>query len=112
MVKQEKEGDGWVGCGEGGKLTMQRLKERDAVLNGLAANNFSKKNLLGKLNFQNKRCANEKYIIFWAILTSLYHIYFYGTFVIFSSIQGSEQEFGKSYWMNDVWQLLGKADSR
>ena len=112
MVKQEKEGDGWVGCGVGGKLTMQRLKERDAVLNGLAANNFSKKNLLGKLNFQNKRCKSEKYTIFWAVVMGLYQIYFYGTFVIFSSIQGSNKEFGKNYWMNSAWQLLGEADTR
>lgn len=112
MVKQEGEGDGWLGCGEGGRLTMHRLRERDALLNGLAANNLSKQNILGKLNFQNKRETVEKYVIVWAIAMAFYHIYFHGTFVIFSSIIGSDQKFGKDHWMNHAWQLLGKADTR
>ena len=112
MVKQEKEGDSWLGCGEGGRLTMQRLRERDALLNGLAANNLSKQNVLGKLNFQNKRCTSEKYVIFWAIVMALYHIYFCGTFVIFSRILNTNQGYGKTFWMNSAWQVLGKADIR
>ena len=101
-----------MGCGEGGRLTMQRLRERDALLNGLASNNLSKQNVLGKLNFQNKRCTSEKYVIFWAIVMSMYHIYFYGTFVIFSAVLDTDQEYGKTFWMNSAWQVLGQADTR
>lgn len=112
MVKQEGDGDSWLGCGDGGRLTMQRLRERDALLNGLAANNFSKQNILGKLNFQNKRDKNEKYVIFWSVIMALFQIYYDGTFVIFSSILDSDERYGRAFWMNTVWQQLGKADSR
>ena len=112
MVKQEGEGDDWLGCGEGGGLTMQRLRERDALLNGLAANNLSKQNVLGKLNFQNKRCVSEKYVICWAIVMAMYLIYFRGTFVIFSAILDSQQDIGRKFWMNNAWLVLGRADTR
>ena len=58
---------------------MQRLRERDALLEGLAANRFSKQNVLGKLNFHNKRPAYESRVMVWSFLAGLYHIYFKGT---------------------------------
>ena len=113
MVRQEKEGESWLGSGEvGGRLTMQRLRERDALLNGLSSKKSSKQNVLGKLNFQNKRSKSEKYVISWAIIMSMYHIYFHGTFVIFSGVLNTDQEYGKTFWMNNAWQVLGHADSR
>jgi hypothetical protein len=115
MVEKEFEGDGWLGSGEGGSLTMQRLRERDAFLSGLAANNLAKKNILGKLNFQNKRSASEKYVILWAMIMSFYHIYFCGTFVIFSSVIGRKgfgEGLGKGSWIFSAWQSLGRADKR
>ena len=36
LVQEEIEGDGWVGGGDGNRLTMQRLRERDALLEGLS----------------------------------------------------------------------------
>lgn len=112
MVKQEGEGDSWLGSGEGGHLTIQRLRERDAVLNGLATNNFSKQNVLGKLNFQNKRDATEKYVMSWALVMALYQIYFCGTYVVFASTLNSEKESKSDFWMNSVWYKLGSADAR
>ena len=61
---------------------MQRLRERDALLEGLAANRFSKQNVLGKLNFQNKRPLYENRVILWSFLTGLYHIYFIGVSMV------------------------------
>ena len=78
MVIEENEGDGWVGGGDGSRLTMQRLRERDALLEGLAANRFSKQNILGKLNFHNKRPAYENRVIMWSSIMGIYHIYFKG----------------------------------
>ena len=112
MVKQEGEGDSWLGSGEGGHLTIQRLRERDAVLNGLATNNFSKQNVLGKLNFQNKRDTTEKYVILWALVMALFQIYFYGTYVVFSSSLKYDKGANNDFWMNSAWYKLGNADTR
>jgi hypothetical protein len=112
MVKQEGEGDSWLGSGEGGHLTIQRLRERDAVLNGLATNNFSKQNVLGKLNFQNKRDTIEKYVILWALVMALLQIYFYGTYVVFSSTLKYDKGANIDFWMNSAWYKLGNADTR
>lgn len=46
---------------------------------------------------------------------SFYHIYFCGTFVIFSSVIGRKgfgEGLGKGAWMNSAWQALGRADKR
>ena len=112
MVKQEGEGDSWLGSGEGGHLTIQRLRERDAVLNGLATNNFSKQNVLGKLNFQNKRDVTEKYVISWALVMAVYQIYFCGTYVVFASTLKYDKGANNDFWMNTAWYKLGSADTR
>jgi hypothetical protein len=46
---------------------------------------------------------------------SFYHIYFCGTFVIFSSVIGRKgfgEGLGKGSWIFSAWQSLGRADKR
>ena len=107
MVKEENEGRFGLSSPHM-RLSMERLKQRDAVLDSLASNGFSKQNILGILNFKDKRPKDEKWVIIWSILTGVFHIYFHGTFVVFSSYVVNNKEF----WMNLAWRSIGLYDPR
>jgi hypothetical protein len=100
MSADDIESYGWLygyGGGEGGKLTMQRLRQRDALLLGLHNHDLSKQKLIGKLHFQNRpRPKWERWVMGWAVAMSMYHIYFNGTFAIFAGVISESDTNGTS----------------
>jgi hypothetical protein len=90
MVAEEAESYGWLygaGGGKGGKLTMQKLRQRDALLVGLHTQDLASQKMIGKLDFKNRpRPKYDHLVMVWSVIMGLYHIYFNGTFAIFSVV--------------------------